>query len=50
MMCLRQEVDIAQSEDSAFIRYVPLYDKDGITIIGKIGVSAPLLITDNNNQ
>ena len=36
---LNEEIEIAKSNRSAYLRLIPLYDEDGETVIGQFGIS-----------
>lgn len=38
MKQLKQEIERAKAENRPYLRYIPLYESDGVTVIGEFGV------------
>ena len=36
---LNKEIEVAKAANEPYLRYIPLYDNDGATVIGKYGIS-----------
>ena len=41
MKSLNTEILVSKKEEQEYLRYIPLYKNDGVTIIGKFGISYP---------